>query len=124
MPEGLFVKSASHQVQDLAIQPKTTFDPRVKFVLMAAYQNDGKTVLKPLMSGQNAKTVADLFNNKALEVWLSNGENEFLQFDVDILKVSGAFPSLLMYIVKLFWLPGSKSPQLISVTLFVRLLSQ
>jgi len=53
---------------------------------MAAYQNDGKTVLKPLMSGQNAKTVADLFNNKTLEVWLSNGENEFLQFDVDILK--------------------------------------
>ena len=80
------MKSASHQVQDLAIQPKTTFDPRVKCVLMAAYQNDGKTVLKPLMSGQNAKTVADLFNNKTLEVWLSNGENEFLQFDVDILK--------------------------------------
>jgi hypothetical protein len=80
------VTSASHQVQDLVGEPSATFDPRVKYVLVAAYQKDGKTVLQPLIAEQDAEKIAELFRNKILEVWLSNGKNDIAQFDVAIAK--------------------------------------
>jgi hypothetical protein len=80
------VKSTSHQVQDLAGTPYTTFDPKVKCVLVAIYENDGKTILQPLVAEQEAKTIPELFQSKTLEVWLSNGKIDIAQFDVAILK--------------------------------------
>lgn len=80
------MKSTSHQIQILAGEQPRRFDLRVKCVLMAVYQIDGKTVLQPLIKEQEAETVANLFRNETLEVWLSNGKNEIAQFDVDILK--------------------------------------
>jgi len=76
----------TYQVQDPAGGPQSNFDPMVKCLLMAVYQKNGKTVLQPLTSGKDAATVAELFQTKTIEVWLSNGENDFAQFDIDILK--------------------------------------
>jgi hypothetical protein len=53
---------------------------------VAIYENDGKTVLQPLIAEQEAKTIPELFRDKTLEVWLSNGEKDIAQFDVAILK--------------------------------------
>jgi hypothetical protein len=78
--------SVSDQVQDLAGEPPVTLDPRVKCVLVAAYQEDGKTVIQPLISEQDAEKIAELFRNRILEVWLSNGKNDIAQFDVAIVK--------------------------------------
>src|SRR4030043_633648 len=80
------VKSASHQVQNLVGKPYTTFDPEVKCVLVAIYENEGKTILQPLTTKQELETIQELFQNKTLEVWLSNGETSMAQFDVAILK--------------------------------------
>jgi hypothetical protein len=83
---GLIVTNASHQVQDFASEPSSTYDPKVKYVLVAAYQKDGRTVVQPLTAEQDAEKIAELFRNKTLEVWLSNGKNDIAQFDVAIAK--------------------------------------
>jgi hypothetical protein len=84
----------SHQVQDLAGTPHTTCDPRIKLVLVAIYENDGRTVLQPLVAEQEAKTIPELFEDKTLEVWLSNGKTDIAHFDVAILKYKQVFQSL------------------------------
>jgi len=80
------VKSTSHQIQNLVANPYTKFDPKVKCVLVAIYNNEGKTILQPLTTKQELETIQDLFQNKTLEVWLSNGETSMAQFDVAKLK--------------------------------------
>jgi len=84
----------SHQLQDLVGTPDTTFGPKTKFVLVAIYENDGKTILQLLMAEQEAKTIPELFQNKTLEVWLSNGKTDIAQFDVAILKYKQVLQSL------------------------------
>jgi hypothetical protein len=84
----------SHQLQDLVGTPDTTFGPKTKFVLVAIYENDGKTILQLLMAEQEAKTIPELFQNKTLEVWLSNGKTDIAQFDVAILKYKPVLQSL------------------------------
>src|SRR4030042_5644072 len=66
------VKSTSHQIQNLVGNPYTTFDPKVKCVLVAIYKSEGKTILQPLTTKQELETIQELFQNKTLEVWLSN----------------------------------------------------
>ena len=85
---------ASHQLQDLAGTPDTTFGPKTKCVLVAIYENDGKTILQLLMAEQEAKTIPELFQNKTLEVWLSNGKTDIARFDVAILKYKQVLQSL------------------------------
>jgi hypothetical protein len=85
---------ASHQLQDLAGTPDTTFGPKTKCVLVAIYENDGKTILQLLIAEQEAKTIPELFQNKTLEVWLSNGKTDIAQFDVAILKYKQVLQSL------------------------------
>jgi hypothetical protein len=80
------LKSGSHQVQNLVGKPYSTFDPEVKCVLVAIFENDGKTILQPLTTKKELQPVKKLFRNKTLEIWLSNGETSIAQFDVDILK--------------------------------------
>jgi hypothetical protein len=87
-------RCVSHQVQDLADRPCTTCDLRTRFVLVAIYKNDGKTVLQPLIAEQEAKTIQELFQDKTLEVWLSNGKTEIARFDVAILKYKQVLQSL------------------------------
>jgi len=77
---------ASHQLQDLAGTPDATSGSITKCVLVAIYENDGKTILQPLVAEQEAKPILELLENKTLEVWLSNGKTGISQFDVSILK--------------------------------------
>jgi len=85
---------ASHQLQDLVGTPEATVDPKTKCVLVAIYENDGKTILQPLIGEQEAKTIIELLENQTLEVWLSNGKTEISQFDVAILKYKQVLQSL------------------------------
>lgn len=85
---------ASHQTQDFAGTTDAKFAPKTKFVLVAIYENDGKTILQPLIAEQEAKTIPELFQNKTLEVWLSNGKTDISQFDVAILKYKQVLQSL------------------------------
>ena len=85
---------ASHQIQDFAGTTDARFAPKTKFVLVAIYENDGKTILQPLLAEQEAKTIPELFQNKTLEVWLSNGKTDISQFDVAILKYKQVLQSL------------------------------
>jgi hypothetical protein len=84
----------NHQVQDLAGTPHTTCDLKVKFVPVAVYENDGRTVLQLLTAEQEAKTISEFFRDKTLEVWLSNGKTDIAQFDVAILKYKQVLQSL------------------------------
>jgi hypothetical protein len=85
---------ASHQTQDFAGTSDAKFAPKTKFVLVAIYENDEKTILQPLLAEQEANTIPELFQNKTLEVWLSNGKTDVSQFDVAILKYKQVLQSL------------------------------
>ena len=85
---------ASHQVQDFAGTPDDRFVSKTKCVLVAIYENHGKTILQPLIAEQEAKTIPELFQNKTLEVWLSNGKTDISQFDIAILKYKQVLQSL------------------------------
>jgi hypothetical protein len=92
---GLIVKAfASRQVQNFADTTDASFASKTKCVLIAIYENDGKTILQPLIAEQEAKTIPELFQNKTLEVWLSNGKTNISQFDVSILKYKQVLQSL------------------------------
>lgn len=88
------MKEFAGQVQDLAGMPRAKFAPKMKCVLMAIYEHDRKTILQPLVTEQEAKTIPELFQNKTLEVWLSNGKIDISQFDVSILKYNQTLQSL------------------------------
>jgi hypothetical protein len=85
---------AGHQVQDFAGATNAKFASKTKCVLVAIYENDGKTILQPLTEEQEAKIIPELFQNKTLEVWLSNGKTGISQFDVAILKYKQVLQSL------------------------------
>jgi hypothetical protein len=85
---------ASHRVQGFAGTTNARFASKTKCVLVAIYENDGKTILQPLIEEQEAKTIPELFQNKTLEVWLSNGKTDISQFDVAILKYKQVLQSL------------------------------
>ena len=84
----------SRQVQDLADITDARSTPKTKCVLVAIYENNGKTILQPLTAEQEAETIPELFQNKTLEVWLSNGKTDISQFDVAILKYKQVLQSL------------------------------
>jgi hypothetical protein len=88
------VSEVAGQVQDLAGMPTAGFAPKMKCVLVAIYENDGKTIMQPLVAEQEAKTIPELFQNKTLEVWLSNGKMDIAHFDVAILKYKQVLQSL------------------------------
>ncbi len=85
---------AHHQVQDFAGTNDIKFTSKTKCVLVAIYEKDGKTILQPLIAEQEAKTIPELFQNKTLEVWLSNGKTDICQFDISILKYRQVLQSL------------------------------
>src|SRR3990170_7866000 len=91
---GVVMERFVSQVQDLAGTPDTASNLKTKCVLVAIYENDGKTILQPLIAEQEAKTIPELFQNKTLEVWLSNGKTDISQFDIAILKYKQVLQSL------------------------------
>ena len=59
---------------------------KIKCIPVLVFEDQGKTVLQPLATKQEAETLQKLFHNNTLEVWLSNGQPDPAQFDVKILK--------------------------------------
>ena len=88
------MKEFADQVQDFADTPNARFVPKLKCISVAVYENNGKTILQPLVTAQEAKTIPELFQNTTLEVWLPNGEINITQFDVAILKYKQVLQSL------------------------------
>jgi hypothetical protein len=85
---------ASRQIHDFVVTPVSRLDPETKFVTVAIHEKEGKTILQPLLDGQEAKTIQKLFRDKTLEVWLSNGESDVSLFDVAIVKYKQVLQSL------------------------------
>jgi hypothetical protein len=84
----------SHQIRDFAGATDARFASKTKCILVAIYENNGKTILQPLIAEHEAKTIPELFQNKTLEVWLSNGKADISQFDIAILKYKQVLQSL------------------------------
>jgi len=74
------------QVQEFACEWVAPLSFETKCVTVAIFEKEGKTILQPLISEQDAKTIQELFRTETLEVWLSNGKSSYSVFDVDILK--------------------------------------
>jgi hypothetical protein len=66
--------------------PAVSAVPLMKCVTVAIFEDNGKTILQPLVTKQEADAVQELFQNKTLELWLPNGQTDADQFDVGILK--------------------------------------
>ena len=52
-------RSTCNQVQDLASTPNTPFDAKTKYVTAVIFEREGKTVLQPLITEQEAKTIQE-----------------------------------------------------------------
>ena len=83
-------RCGSGQVQDHACESIAPLSSETKCVTVVIFEIEGKTILQPLITEQDAKTIQELFQNETLEVWLSNGKSDYSVFDVDILKYKKA----------------------------------
>lgn len=70
-------------VAEALVKPQNS---AMKCITFMVFEEAGKTVLQPLVVGQDAHTTQKLFDNGILELWLPNGESGPSQFDVNILK--------------------------------------
>ena len=61
-------------------------ETKLKCVTVMVFEENGKTILQPIIRGQEIQNVHELFQKNTLEVWLPNGRSDFAQFDVSILK--------------------------------------
>jgi hypothetical protein len=61
-------------------------ETKLKCVTVMVFEENGKTILQPIIRGQEIQNVHELFQKNILEVWLPNGRSDFEQFDVGILK--------------------------------------
>jgi len=84
----------SRQLQDYVVTPGAGLGSSTKCVFVAIFENDGKTILQPLVTENEAKSIIELFENRTLEVWLSNGKADISDFDVAILKYKQVLQSL------------------------------
>lgn len=74
------------EIQSLACEPVPSLSVETNYVTLAVFEKDGKTILQPLITEPEAKTIQKLFRNETLEVWIFNGKSDDSVFDVDILK--------------------------------------
>jgi len=63
-----------------------TSETKLKCVTVMVFEENGKTILQPIIRGQDVQHIHELFQKNTLEVWLPNGRPDFEQFDVGILK--------------------------------------
>jgi hypothetical protein len=61
-------------------------EAKLKCVTVMIFEKKGKTILQPIIRGQETENIHELFKKNTLEVWLPNGRPDFEQFDVGILK--------------------------------------
>jgi len=50
------------------------------------FEEKGKTIFQPIVREQSTHAINELFQRNMLEVWLPNGQSDFAQFDISILK--------------------------------------
>ncbi len=74
------------QTCELAEPPATPSYLRTKYTTVVIFEREGKTVIQPIASNEEAQALQELFQNNTLEVWLPNGKSEPAEFDVSILK--------------------------------------
>jgi hypothetical protein len=79
-------ESGSRQIHEVKGKSVAGLTSGIKCVTVAIYEISKKTVLQPLVTEQEAKMLPKLFENKTLELWLSNGKSDASLFDVAILK--------------------------------------
>jgi len=60
--------------------------PEIKCISIMLFEEKGKTIFQPLITGKDAQRIQELFNNETLEIWLPNGASDPQEFDVGILK--------------------------------------
>jgi hypothetical protein len=77
---------ANRRERELAKIPTDTSDLKTKCITVMVLEEEGKTILQPLITGQDTQSVQELFKKNTLEVWLPNGQSDIAQFDVAILK--------------------------------------
>jgi len=58
----------------------------LRCVTVMVFEEKGKTILQPMVTGQDMHSVHELFQRSTLEVWLSNGRPDPSKFDIGILK--------------------------------------
>lgn len=63
-------------------EPKT----KLKCFTVMVFEENGKTVLQPIIRDSTVESIHELFQKNTLEVWLPNGQSELDQFDIGILK--------------------------------------
>ena len=61
-------------------------EANLKCVTFIVFEKNSKTILQPIIRGQEIQNLHELFQKNTLEVWLPNGRPDFEQFDVGILK--------------------------------------
>jgi hypothetical protein len=61
-------------------------ETKLKCVTVMVFEENGKTIIQPVIRGQDSQQLHDLFQRNSLEVWLPNGKPEFEQFDIGIVK--------------------------------------
>jgi hypothetical protein len=65
---------------------------KLKCVTVMVFEENGKTIIQPVIHGHDTQHLHDLFQKNALEVWLPNGKPEFEQFDISIIKYKQVNP--------------------------------
>jgi hypothetical protein len=61
-------------------------EAKLKCVTVMVFEEKGKTILQPIVRGQDVHSVHELFQRSILEVWLPNGRPNLSQFDIGIIK--------------------------------------
>ncbi|HMK95062.1 MAG TPA: hypothetical protein VK536_06625 [Candidatus Limnocylindrales bacterium] len=61
-------------------------ETKLKCVTVMVFEEKGKTILQPMIKGQDVPSVNELFQRNILEVWLPNGRPDPSQFDIGIIK--------------------------------------
>ena len=61
-------------------------ESKLKCVTVMLFEEKGKTILQPIVRGQDVHSVRELFQRGILEVWLPNGRPDPSQFDIGIIK--------------------------------------
>jgi hypothetical protein len=59
---------------------------KLKCVTVIVFEENGKTILQPIIRGHETQNFQELLQKNTLEIWLPNGRSDFEQFDVKILK--------------------------------------
>jgi hypothetical protein len=86
--DGGFIMKGSIKRQkcEMADAPIEASNLKTKYFTVVVFEREGKTVLQPVATKQDAPEIQELFQNNTLEVWLSNGKSDPAEFDVSILK--------------------------------------